>query len=68
VQWEAIMKRFHIIEVVGDVKRRPNNVIQGIAELPVRIGHVREAPPPVGRVWSAAKMGGNKLHCAAREL
>ena len=31
------MKRFHTIEVVGEVKRHPNNFIRGIAELPVRI-------------------------------
>jgi cytochrome P450 len=37
VLWEEIMKRFHTIEVVGDVKRLPNNFIRGIAELPVRI-------------------------------
>ncbi|MGH8595523.1 MAG: cytochrome P450, partial [Gammaproteobacteria bacterium] len=37
VLWEEIMKRFHTIEVVGDVKRQPNNFIRGIAELPVRI-------------------------------
>ncbi len=35
VLWEEIMKRFHTIEVVGDVKRHPNNFIRGIAELPV---------------------------------
>jgi cytochrome P450 len=37
VLWEEIMKRFHTIEVVGDVKRSPNNFIRGIAELPVKI-------------------------------
>jgi len=37
VLWEEIMKRFHTIEVVGDVKRNPNNFIRGITELPVRI-------------------------------
>jgi cytochrome P450 len=37
ILWEEIMKRFHAIEVVGDVKRHPNNFIRGIAELPVRI-------------------------------
>ena len=37
VLWEEIMKRFHTIEVVGEVKRHPNNFIRGIAELPVRI-------------------------------
>jgi cytochrome P450 len=37
VLWEEIMKRFHAIEVVGEVKRHPNNFIRGIAELPVRI-------------------------------
>jgi cytochrome P450 len=37
VLWEEIMKRLDTIEVVGDVKRHPNNFIRGIAELPVRI-------------------------------
>jgi cytochrome P450 len=37
VLWEEIMQRFHTIEVVGDVKRHPNNFIRGIAEMPVRI-------------------------------
>ena len=37
VLWEEIMQRFHTIEVVGEVKRHPNNFIRGIAELPVRI-------------------------------
>jgi cytochrome P450 len=37
VLWEEIMKRFDCIEVVGEVKRNPNNFIRGIAELPVRI-------------------------------
>jgi cytochrome P450 len=39
VLWEEIMQRFHTIEVVGDVKRSPNNFIRGIVELPVRIRH-----------------------------
>ena len=36
---EMIADRYHVhtIEVVGDVKRHPNNFIRGIAELPVRI-------------------------------
>ncbi|MDZ7685407.1 MAG: cytochrome P450 [Gammaproteobacteria bacterium] len=35
--WEEIMKRFHHIEVVGEVKRNANNFIRGIAEVPVRL-------------------------------
>jgi cytochrome P450 len=37
VLWEEIMQRFHSVEVVGPVKRHPNNFIRGIAELPVRL-------------------------------
>ena len=37
VLWEEIMKRFEKVEVVGDVKRLPNNFIRGIAEVPVRV-------------------------------
>ena len=37
VLWEEIMKRFEKIEVVGEVKRLPNNFIRGIAEVPVRV-------------------------------
>lgn len=37
ILWEEIMKRFHRIELVGDVKRLPNNFIRGIAEVPVRV-------------------------------
>lgn len=35
ILWEEIMKRFHKIEIVGDVERLPNNFIRGIAEVPV---------------------------------
>ena len=37
VLWEEIMKRFEKIELVGEVKRLPNNFIRGIAEVPVRL-------------------------------
>ena len=37
VLWEEIMKRFHSIELVGDVQRLPNNFIRGIKDVPVRI-------------------------------
>ena len=37
VLWEEIMKRFEKVELVGDVKRLPNNFIRGIAEVPVRV-------------------------------
>lgn len=37
VLWEEIMKRFRHIEVVGEVKRVPNNFIRGIADLPVQL-------------------------------
>jgi cytochrome P450 len=37
VLWEEIMKRFHKVEVVGDVERLPNNFIRGIKEVPVRL-------------------------------
>jgi cytochrome P450 len=35
--WEEIHTRFHQIEVVGPVRRVPNNFIRGIADLPVRL-------------------------------
>ena len=35
VLWEEIMKRFHTVEVVGDVERLPNNFIRGIKDVPV---------------------------------
>ncbi|NJN52752.1 MAG: cytochrome P450 [Gammaproteobacteria bacterium] len=35
VLWEEILPRFASVEVVGPVKRQPNNFIRGIAELPV---------------------------------
>lgn len=37
VLWEEIMKRFHTLEVVGDVERLPNNFIRGIKNVPVRL-------------------------------
>lgn len=37
VLWEEIVKRFHKVELVGDVVRLPNNFIRGIAEVPVRL-------------------------------
>ncbi len=37
VLWEEILKRFDKVEVVGDIKRLPNNFIRGIAEVPVRL-------------------------------
>ncbi|MCB1692263.1 MAG: cytochrome P450 [Pseudomonadales bacterium] len=37
VLWEEIMKRFHTVEVVGDVERLPNNFIRGIRNVPVRL-------------------------------
>ena len=37
VLWEEIMQRFEKVELVGEVKRQPNNFIRGIAEVPVRL-------------------------------
>ena len=37
ILWEEIMKRFHAVEVVGDVERNPNNFIRGIKDLPVQV-------------------------------
>lgn len=37
VLWEEIMKRFHSVEIVGDVERLPNNFIRGIKNVPVRL-------------------------------
>jgi cytochrome P450 len=37
VLWEEIMKRFHTVEVVGEVERLPNNFIRGIKNVPVRL-------------------------------
>ncbi|MGH7043740.1 MAG: cytochrome P450 [Acetobacteraceae bacterium] len=37
VLWEEILKRFPVIEVVGEPKRIYSNFIRGIASLPVRI-------------------------------
>ncbi len=37
VLWEEIMKRFHTVEVVGEVERLSNNFIRGIANVPVQL-------------------------------
>ena len=37
ILWEEIIKRFHTVEVVGDVERLPNNFIRGIKDVPVRL-------------------------------
>jgi cytochrome P450 len=37
VLWEEIVKRFHTVEVVGEVERLPNNFIRGIKDVPVRV-------------------------------
>jgi cytochrome P450 len=37
VLWEEIVKRFHTVEVVGDIERLPNNFIRGIKDVPVRL-------------------------------
>ncbi len=37
VLWEEILNRFRHVEVVGQVRRQPNNFIRGIGELPVRV-------------------------------
>ena len=37
VLWEEIIKRFHTVEVVGDIERLPNNFIRGIKNVPVRL-------------------------------
>ena len=37
VLWEEIMKRFHKVEIVGDVERLSNNFIRGIKDVPVRL-------------------------------
>lgn len=37
VLWEEVMKRFHMIEVVGNVERLSNNFIRGIKDVPVRL-------------------------------
>jgi cytochrome P450 len=37
VLWEEIMKRFHKVEVVGEVQRLPNNFIRGVANVPVQL-------------------------------
>lgn len=40
VLWEEIMKRFHAVEVVGDIQRLSNNFIRGIKDVPVRLHSV----------------------------
>ena len=37
VLWEEILKRFHTVELVGEVTRLPNNFIRGIKDVPVRL-------------------------------
>ncbi len=37
VLWEEIVKRFHTVELVGEVTRLPNNFIRGIKDVPVRL-------------------------------
>jgi cytochrome P450 len=37
VLWEEIMKRFKMVEVVGDVERVSSNFIRGVASLPVQL-------------------------------
>ena len=37
VLWEEIVKRFHTVELVGEVERLPNNFIRGIKTVPVRL-------------------------------
>jgi len=37
IMWEEIMKRFPMIEVVGEPVRLYSNFISGIKQLPVRI-------------------------------
>jgi cytochrome P450 len=37
ILWEEIMKRFHTVEVVGEVERLPNNFIRGIRNVPVQL-------------------------------
>jgi len=37
VLWEEILKRFRMVELVGDVVRLPNNFIRGIKDVPVRV-------------------------------
>ena len=37
VLWEEIIRRFHTVELVGDVERLPNNFIRGIKDVPVRL-------------------------------
>jgi cytochrome P450 len=40
VLWEEIMKRFRLVEVVGDITRLPNNFIRGIRDVPVRLHRI----------------------------
>ena len=35
VLWEEIVRRFRRVELVGEIKRQPNNFIRGIADVPV---------------------------------
>ncbi|MEL6829040.1 MAG: cytochrome P450 [Pseudomonadota bacterium] len=37
ILWEEILKRFHTVEVVGEVERSSNNFIRGIVDVPVQL-------------------------------
>ncbi len=37
ILWEEILKRFHTVEVVGEVERSSNNFIRGITNVPVQL-------------------------------
>jgi cytochrome P450 len=37
ILWEEIAKRFHTVELAGDIERLPNNFIRGIKDVPVRL-------------------------------
>ena len=40
VLWQEIMRRFHMIEVVGDAERVSSNFIRGYSQLPVRVHRI----------------------------
>lgn len=37
ILWEEIMRRFRMVEIVGDIERLPNNFIRGIRNVPVQV-------------------------------
>ena len=37
ILWEEILKRFPVIEVVGEPKRVLSNFVRGFTQLPVRL-------------------------------